>query len=190
VIATDTRGALVLKKLNPPIPVVFISGGDPVRLGLVTSLNRPAGNVTGASFLTTAAAAKRLELLRELMPTATRIGYLVNPDNFTIETEEVQTAGRALGLQILVLNARNERDFDHAFATLLERRGDALFVGGDPFFLTSRDQVVALAARHAIPAIYNLRQYALAGGLSPPSSGRPDCVAGHVRWGIGAGRRG
>jgi putative tryptophan/tyrosine transport system substrate-binding protein len=89
VIATDTRGALVLKKLNPPIPVVFISGGDPVRLGLVTSLNRPAGNVTGASFLTTAAAAKRLELLRELMPTATRIGYLVNPDNFTIETEEV-----------------------------------------------------------------------------------------------------
>jgi ABC-type uncharacterized transport system substrate-binding protein len=165
VIATDTRGALVLKKLNPPIPVVFISGGDPVRLGLVTSLNRPAGNVTGASFLTTAAAAKRLELLRELMPTATRIGYLVNPDSFTIETEEVQTAGRALGLQFLVLNARNERDFDHAFATLLERRGDALFVGGDPFFLTSRDQVVALAARHAIPAIYNLRQYALAGGL-------------------------
>ena len=99
------------------------------------------------------------------MPTAARIGYLVNPDNFTIETEEVQAAGRALGLQVLVLNARNERDFDQAFATLLERRADALFVGGDPFFLTSRDEVVALAAHHAIPAIYNLRQYALAGGL-------------------------
>jgi putative tryptophan/tyrosine transport system substrate-binding protein len=165
VIATDTRGALSLKKLNPPIPVVFISGGDPVKLGLVTSLNQPAGNMTGASFLTTAAAAKRLELLRELMPTATRIGYLVNPDNFTIETEEVQTAGRALGLQILVLNTRNEGDFDQAFATLLERQADALFVGGDPFFLTSRNRVVALAARHAIPAIYNLRQYAQAGGL-------------------------
>jgi len=165
VIATDTRGALALKKLDPPIPVVFISGGDPVKLGLVTTLNRPAGNMTGASFLTTAAAAKRLELLRELMPTAARIGYLVNPDNFTIETEEVQAAGRALGLQVLVLNARNERDFDQAFATLLERRADALFVGGDPFFLTSRDEVVALAAHHAIPAIYNLRQYALAGGL-------------------------
>ena len=164
-IATDTRGALALKKLDPPIPVVFISGGDPVKLGLVTTLNRPAGNMTGASFLTTAAAAKRLELLRELMPTAARIGYLVNPDNFTIETEEVQAAGRALGLQVLVLNARNERDFDQAFATLLERRADALFVGGDPFFLTSRDEVVALAAHHAIPAIYNLRQYALAGGL-------------------------
>jgi putative tryptophan/tyrosine transport system substrate-binding protein len=136
-----------------------------VKLGLVTSLNRPEGNITGVSFLGTAAVAKRLDLLHEMISTAAQIGYLVNPDNFTGEIEEVEAAGRALGLQILVLNARSERDFDQAFATLIERRANALLVGGDPLFLFRRDVVVALAARYAIPAIYNLRQYAVAGGL-------------------------
>jgi putative ABC transport system substrate-binding protein len=121
--------------------------------------------VTGVSFLATASVAKRLNLLRELIPTATQIGYLVNPDNFNIELEEVQAAGRALKLQVLVLNARSERDFDQAFATLRQRRTDALFVGADPLFLFRRDQIVALAAQYAIPTIYYLRQYTLAGGL-------------------------
>jgi ABC-type uncharacterized transport system substrate-binding protein len=165
VIAVDTRAALVLKAANTTIPVVFTSGGDPVKLGLVTSLNRPGGNVTGVSILSTAAVAKRLDLLRELIPTATQIGYLVNPDDFNIEIEEVQAAGRGLGLQVLVLDARSERDFDQAFETLRQRRADALFVSGDPLFLFRRDHIVALAARYAIPAIYNLRQYTLAGGL-------------------------
>jgi putative ABC transport system substrate-binding protein len=165
VIAADTRGALALKMANTPIPVVFGISGDPVKLGLVTSLNRPEGNITGVSFLSTAAVAKRLDLLRELIPTATQIGYLVNPDNFNNEIEEVKAAGRALGLQILVLNARSERDFDQAFATLIEQRANALFVGADPLFLFSRDVLAALAARHAIPTIYYLRQYAMAGGL-------------------------
>ena len=165
VIIADTRAALVLKAANTTIPVVFGIGGDPVKLGLVTSLNRPGGNMTGASFLGTAAVAKRLDLLRELIPAAARIGYLVNPDNFNSEIDEVQAAGRALGLQILLLNVRGERDFAQAFATLLDSRADALFVGADPLFLVQRDQIVALAAQHAIPAIYYLRQYALAGGL-------------------------
>jgi len=165
VIVTDTRAALVLKAANTTIPVVFGIGGDPVKLGLVTSLNRPGGNMTGASFLGTAAVAKRLDILRELIPAAARIGYLVNPDNFNSEIDEVQAAGRALGLQILPLNVRSERDFAQAFATLRDSRAYALFVGADPLFLFRRDQIVALAAQYAIPAIYYLRQYALAGGL-------------------------
>jgi len=165
VIAAETRGALALKMANTTIPVVFGMSGDPVKLGLVTSLNRPEGNMTGVSFLSTAAVAKRLDLLRELIPTATQIGYLVNPDNFSNELEEVKAAGRALGLQILIINARNERDFDQAFATLTEQRAHALFVGTDPFFFSSRDELTALAARFAIPAFYYLRQYAVAGGL-------------------------
>ena len=165
VIAADTRGALALKTANTTIPVVFGSGGDPVKLGLVTSLNRPGGNMTGVSFLVTAAVAKRLDLLRELTTTAALIGYLTNPDNFNSEIEEVQVAARERGLQLLVLSARGERDFDQAFATLVEQRASSLFVGSDPLFLSGRDELVALAARYAIPTIYYLRQYAVAGGL-------------------------
>ena len=164
-IATDTRGALALKTANTTIPVVFSVSGDPVKLGLVTSLNRPEGNTTGVSFLITATVGKRLEILRELIPAATQVGYLVNPDNFNNEIEDVMAAGRALGLQILVLNARGERDFDQAFQTLIEQRASALFVGSDPLFLYRRDELVALAARYAVPTIYYLRQYAVAGGL-------------------------
>jgi len=164
-IAADTRGALVLKRANATIPVVFSSAGDPVKLGLVTSLNRPGGNMTGVSFLITAAVAKRLELLHELIPAATRIGYLANPDNFSNEIEDVKVAGRALGLQIVVLDVRSEGDFDRSFAALIEQRAGALFVGADPLFLYRRDELVALAARYAIPTIYYLRQYAVAGGL-------------------------
>jgi putative ABC transport system substrate-binding protein len=165
VIAADTRGALALKQTRTTTPVVFSSAGDPVKLGLVASLNRPGGNMTGVSFLITAAVAKRLELLHKLIPTATKIGFLVNPDNFSDEIEGVKAAGHALGLQTIVLNVRSERDFDQAFATLTDQRASALYVGADPLFLFRRDELVALAAWYAIPTIYYLRQYAVAGGL-------------------------
>jgi putative ABC transport system substrate-binding protein len=132
---------------------------------MARSFNRPGRNVTGVSFLSTAAIAKRLDLLRELVPTATQIGYLVNPDNFNTEIEEVQAAGRELKQQVLVVNSRSEHDFDQAFATLRQRRADVVLVGGDPLFLYRRDRIVALAARYEIPAMYNLRQYTLSGGL-------------------------
>jgi putative ABC transport system substrate-binding protein len=157
---------LAAKAATTTIPIVFTTAGDPVQLGLVASLNRPGGNITGVSFLSQTIASKRLELLRELIPTAALIGYL-NPDNPTsgIETRDAELAARALGLEIHVVIAHDERDFDQAFATFVQRRVDAMFVGGDPIFLNRRDQIVALTARHAIPAIYNVRQWPVAGGL-------------------------
>jgi putative tryptophan/tyrosine transport system substrate-binding protein len=169
-IASDTRATFIAKTATTTIPIVFSSGGDPVKLGFVTSLNRPGGNITGASFLTAAVAGKRLELLRELMPTAAVIDYLVNPDNALGQPEiaDVEAAARAHGLElhvVNVVNARGEYDFDQAFATIAQHRPDALFVGGDPLFLFRRHQLVPLVARHAIPAIYNQREYVVAGGL-------------------------
>jgi putative ABC transport system substrate-binding protein len=170
VIATDTRSTLTAKAATTTTPIAFITGGDPVKLGFVSSLNRPGGNITGASFLTAEVAGKRLELLRELLPTATVIDYLVNPDNALGQPEiaDAEAAARTHGLKlhvVNVVNARGEYDFDQAFATIAQHRPDALFVGGDPLFLFRRHQLVPLVARHAIPAIYNQREYALAGGL-------------------------
>jgi putative ABC transport system substrate-binding protein len=170
VIAADSRSTLIAKAATTTIPIVFFSGGDPVKLGFVTSLNRPGGNITGASFLTAQVAGKRLELLRELIPTATVIDYLVNPDSPIGQPEiaDAETAARTHGLKLQVVNvvnARGEYDFDQAFATIARHRPDALFVGGDPIFLSRRHELVSLVARHAIPAIYNQREYAVAGGL-------------------------
>jgi putative ABC transport system substrate-binding protein len=170
VILADTRSTLIAKAATSTIPIVFTSGGDPVKLGFVTSLNRPAGNITGASFLTAAVAGKRLELLRELIPTATVVDYLVNPDNALGRPEiaDAEAAARTHGLKLQVVNvvnARGEYDFDQAFPKIAQHRPDALFVGGDPLFLFRRHQLVPLVARHAIPAIYNQREYVLAGGL-------------------------
>jgi ABC-type uncharacterized transport system substrate-binding protein len=170
VILADTRSTLIAKVATSTIPIVFTSGGDPVKLGFVTSLNRPGGNITGASFLTAAVAGKRLELLRELMPTATVVDYLVNPDSALGQPEiaDAEAAARTHGLKLQVVNvvdARGEYDFDQAFAKIAQHRPDALFVGGDPLFLFRRHQLVPLVARHAIPAIYNQREYVLAGGL-------------------------
>jgi putative ABC transport system substrate-binding protein len=170
VIAADTRSTLIAKTATTTIPIVFTSGGDPVKLGFVTSLNRPGGNITGASFLTAAVAGKRLELLRELMPTAKVIDYLVNPDNALGQPEiaDAETAARAHGLKlhvVNVVNAHGEYDFDQAFTTIAQHRPDALFVGGDPLFLFRRNQLVPLVARHAIPAVYAVREYVVAGGL-------------------------
>jgi ABC-type uncharacterized transport system substrate-binding protein len=160
--------ALAAKAATTTIPVVFIVSEDPVRLGLVASLARPGGNVTGINFFSLELTAKRLSLLREPVPAATRVAVLVNPANATnVETalREVGAAARAIGLQIQVLNASTVREINAAFETLAHERPDALFVGIDPFFNSRRTQLVNLAARHTLPASYPARDYAEAGGL-------------------------
>jgi putative ABC transport system substrate-binding protein len=160
--------AWAAKAATETIPVVFVASDDPVRLGLVASLARPGGNLTGINFFSGELTAKRLELLRELVPAATRVAVLVNPDNASnVETtlREVGAAARAIGLQIQVLNASTIREINSAFATFVRDRPDALFVGIDPFFNGRRTQLVHLATRHAVPASYPARDYAEAGGL-------------------------
>ena len=160
--------ALAAKAATTTIPVVFTVGDDPVRLGLVTSLARPGGNLTGINFLNVELAAKRLGLLRELVPTAARIAVLLNPANATnVETtlRDLEAAARTMGLQFHILNASNSREIDAAFATFLRERPDALFVGGDPFFNARRVQLVHLATLHKVPVIYGQRQYPESGGL-------------------------
>jgi putative tryptophan/tyrosine transport system substrate-binding protein len=155
------------KAATATIPVVFVSGDDPVKAGLVVSFNRPGGNVTGVSVFTGLLGGKQLGLLRELVPTAEAIGMLVNPNNPLTEgeTKDVQVAARTSGHQIHIVNAGSEDDFDKAFASLFELRVGALIVGADPLMYARRDRVVALAARYAIPAIYELREFAADGGL-------------------------
>jgi putative ABC transport system substrate-binding protein len=163
-----TPAALAAQAATTTIPIVFGVGDDPVKLGLVASLARPGGNATGVNFFTAELAAKRLGLLRELLPAATRVAVLVNPtDPIRLETivRDVKTAAGAVGLQFQVVNASTSREIDAAFATLARARPDALFVGPDPFFYGRRGQLALLAARHAIPASYAVRDYAEAGGL-------------------------
>ena len=159
--------ALAAKAATSSIPIVFTSGGDPVRSGLVASFNRPSGNATGTTLFTSALVAKRLELLLELVPTAAVIGALVNPNNANAEFEvrDIQTAAGALGRQLHLVHARTERDFDTAFATLVGLRAEALFVLPDAVFTSRRDKLVAMAARRAIPAMYHFREFAESGGL-------------------------
>jgi putative tryptophan/tyrosine transport system substrate-binding protein len=155
-------------KATTTIPIVFSVNEDPVRLGLVASLARPGGNLTGVNFLAGELAAKRLELLRELVPAATRVAVLVNPANATTAEStlrDVAPAARAMGLQILVLKASTSREIDAAFDTFVRERPDALFVNPDPAFTSQRVQFVHLASRHAVPAIYGGREFAEVGGL-------------------------
>jgi putative tryptophan/tyrosine transport system substrate-binding protein len=148
------------------IPILFLVAQDPVKLGLVASLNRPGGNLTGINILAAELAAKRLELLRELLPGAIRIAALVDPANATESTlKELEAAVRAMGMQMEVINASTSREIDAAFATLVSKRPDALFVGISPFLLSRRVQLAQLAARHAVPAIYQDREHAEVGGL-------------------------
>jgi putative tryptophan/tyrosine transport system substrate-binding protein len=157
--------ALAAKAATKTVPIVFVIADDPVRLGLVASLARPGGNLTGINFLSGELTAKRLELLRELMPSATRMAVLVNPANAENPEREVETAARSIGLQIQILNASTIREINAAFATFVRERPDAVFVGLDPFFNSRRIQLVQLAARYAIPASYPARDFAEAGGL-------------------------
>jgi putative tryptophan/tyrosine transport system substrate-binding protein len=167
IVAIGPPAAQVAKAAITTIPVVFGHGADPVKLGLVSSLNRPGGNVTGVSFLVNALGAKRLELLREVAPKASVIAVLVNPNNASAEadTREVQEAARILQLQLHILNASNGRDVDIAFATLVEQQISGLVVNSDLFFRSQRDHLAALAARHTLPAIYSDRGFVAAGGL-------------------------
>jgi putative tryptophan/tyrosine transport system substrate-binding protein len=147
------------------IPIAFTIGGDPVKYGLVKSLNRPGGNVTGVTFFTITLGPKRLELLRELVPMTKSIAMLVNPASFGNDMADVEAAARQLGLKTRSLNARNEQDIDIAFRDLARQPADALIIISNPLFTSRREQIVTLANHHRIPTIYSLREFAAAGGL-------------------------
>jgi ABC-type uncharacterized transport system substrate-binding protein len=168
IVAGAPASTFAAKAATTTIPIVFGVGVDPVQAGLVASINRPGGNLTGINFFSTELAAKRLELLRELVPTATRVAVLLNPANAAIAEStlrDVEAAARAMSLQIQVLNANSSREVDAAFATFVRERPDALFVSSSPFFTSRSVQLTQLAARHALPATYAVRDYAQAGGL-------------------------
>jgi putative tryptophan/tyrosine transport system substrate-binding protein len=167
VAAQGAASALAAKAATTTIPIVFNVPEDPARLGLVASLARPGGNLTGVNFVTGELVAKRLALLRELLPAATRVTALVNPTSPAAETtvRDLEPAARGMGLQIQLLNASTSRELNAAFATLLRERPDALYVGGDSLFTSRRVQLATLAARHAIPALYSSREFCEIGGL-------------------------
>jgi putative ABC transport system substrate-binding protein len=179
--------ALAAKAATQTIPIVFLSGSDPIAAGLVSSLNRPTGNVTGIAFMYTLLGAKNLELLRELLPKAAVVGALANPNNPNAEPQvrDLQAAARALGIQLIVLGAGSEREIDSIFATLPQRRIGALVVTADGFFISQQERLVALAARHAVPTMYPLRQYVAAGGLVSYGADLPE---GFRHAGIYVGR--
>jgi putative tryptophan/tyrosine transport system substrate-binding protein len=182
-----TASALAAKAATATIPIVFTSGTDPVKLGLVSSFNRPGGNATGLSFLVNELGAKRLELLHELVPSATAVGVLVNSTNPTSQYDlnDVQSAARALGLRVHVESASSEREIDAAFASFTQQRVNALFVSSDAFFVDRREQLVALAARHELPASYGLPEITVAGGLMSYGPSQTDV---HRRVGVYTGR--
>jgi len=165
--AFGSTAAFAARAATTTIPIVFGVPDDPVRQGLVSNLARPGGNLTGINFFVAELTAKRLGLLRELVPAATRVAVLVNPTSPEAETtlRDVEPAARALGLQIRVLNASTSREINEAFATFVREQPDALFVAANPFFQTRRVQLAALAARHAVPTAFSVRDYAEAGGL-------------------------
>jgi len=166
--ATTTAAALAARAATTTIPIVVELAANPVQLDLVASFNRPGGNVTGVTHLNTEVAPKRLELLHELVPTTSTIAHLVNPSNpalAEINTRTLQTAARALGLRLHILNASTERDFDAVFARLIELRAGGLVIGPDAFCTARCEQLAALAVRHAVPAVYENREFVAAGGL-------------------------
>ena len=189
VIVTNAPPAtFAAKAATITIPIVFGVAEDPVTLGLVASLARPGGNLTGTNFVSLELAAKRLELLRELMSGATRVAVLVNPDNTSITAatlRDIETAARAMGLQIQVLNANTSGEIDAAFATLVRERPDALFVGSSPFLTARRVQLVQLTAYLAVPATYPGRQYTEIGGLMSYGASLPDA---YRQMGVYTGR--
>jgi putative tryptophan/tyrosine transport system substrate-binding protein len=185
--ATSTPAALAANAATTSIPIVFIVGEDPVKLGLVTSLARPGGNLTGVNFFSIELTAKRLQLLRELVPAAARVAVLVNPANASIEftLRDVQSAARTMGLQIQVFNASTSGEINAAFVSFVRERADALFVDTGALFLTRRVQLTQLAARHALPATYAGREYAEVGGLMSYGASLADA---YRQMGVHAGR--
>jgi putative ABC transport system substrate-binding protein len=167
IVAGGDASASAAKAATTTIPIVFISGGDPVRSGFVASLNQPGGNLTGITVFTSTLEPKRLELLREVAPSAHIMGVLLNPTraDADIQVRDVQDAARSLGQHIIILNASSDEEIERAFASLAEHRIGALLVGSDVFFYRRRAKVVTLAARHSVPAIYQWREFAAAGGL-------------------------
>jgi len=168
IVALTTPASLAAKQATTTIPVVFELGGDPIQLGLVASLNRPGGNVTGVTQLNQGVAPKRLELLHELLPTAHVIGRLVNPNNSASagsQTNDDLPAAGILGLELHVVNASTARDFDAAFAKLIQLRAGGLVIDSDSFFTAQQEQLAALALRYKVPAIYETREFVAAGGL-------------------------
>ena len=166
-VATGITAAVATKAATATIPIVFNTGGDPIRFGLVASLNRPGRNVTGVASLGKELVAKRFELLREMVPKADAIAFLVNPNNAVAEldTSDAQAAAATLGQKLIVLKASSKDDIDTAFSAIVEQRGGGLLQQVDPFLQSRRGQLVALAARYALPAIYERRDFAAAGGL-------------------------
>jgi putative ABC transport system substrate-binding protein len=167
VIAANSQATEAAKAATTTIPIIFTTGADPVQIGFVASLNRPGGNLTGVTSLDAELGRKRLELLHELLPKARIIAALINPTfpGSDILSSDLQAAASTLGLQLHILYARTERDIDTAFATLLQLRADAFVIGNDPFFNSRSDQLAVLALRHAVPTIYQFREFAVAGGL-------------------------
>jgi len=164
----STPAALAAKAATTTIPIVFEVASDPVAIGLVSSLARPGGNITGVTSLNAEVQPKRLELLHELVPTATVVGLLVNPTNPNLAeftTKNLHEAARSLGLELHILHASADRDFDAVFATLLQLRAGALVIGADPLFTSRLEQLAALTVRHAVPAVYQFREFTAAGGL-------------------------
>jgi putative tryptophan/tyrosine transport system substrate-binding protein len=187
VTAGGDPAAQAAKAATATIPIVFVSGSDPVKVGLVASLNRPGGNITGVHLLILGLGAKRLGLLHELMPTVNLVGLLVNP-NFAdalTQLRDVEDAGQSLGMKLVVQKAGTEIEIDTAFADLVRQKTGAILVISDPFFASQRLQIAALAARYAMPAMFELREYAIAGGLM---SYGPDLANGYRQGGVYAGK--
>jgi len=179
--------ALAAKGATSTIPIVFTVGGDPVKIGLVSSLSRPGGNATGISLLTTAPEAKRFGIVRELMPSAALVGVLINPNYQEAEgqSHDLREAAGKLGQQIHIMNARTEGEIDTAFATFKRLQVNALLLSSDPFFVSRRSRLIALAARYAIPAVYDFREFAIDGGLLSYGANLAD---GYRRVGVYTGK--
>jgi putative ABC transport system substrate-binding protein len=188
IVTNNTPASLAAKAASQSVPVVFLVGSDPVLIGLVKSLNRPGGQLTGVSILNTEIIAKRLELLHELVPAATTVGFLVNPTNPVFAQAEltgIQAGAHALGLQLLVLNASSTKEMEAAFATLMKQGGGGLVVSGDTYFIAQHKRLLGLAAEHRIPTIYVYRELSSIGGLMSYGPSLPD---GYRQTGVYAGR--
>ena len=176
--ASPLPSAVAAKQATATVPIVFMAGDDPIKHGLAASLSHPGGNATGVSLLTAGLNGKRLGILRDLVPNASLVAFIVNPNNPNVETQssEVKEAANTVGLRIEVLQAGTEHEIDLAFAALVERGAGSVIVGPDPLFFNRRQQVVALAARYAVPAIYEVREYVEAGGLANYGASLPEAL--------------